>query len=646
MMSLSTILPYFLLASGQQWFGPVEVQLPISTSGNPFDYENTDVRVRLTSSKANYERLAFTSHGAWKARLAVPVAGTYKAEILLNGKVVGKLPQPIEFTKKYSRGLVIRDKKVFYDGNSQEFWPVGHNLAWVDKDQKDYVTKFANMGKAGINWTRVWATHWNDRNPYWVMSFPQPKPDEMSEDALDRWDQVFREAEKNGIHVQLVLFHHGQFSSTVNPNWPDHPWNAKKGGWLQSASEFFTDPKAKKLTKQWLRYAAARWGCSPGLMSWELFNEVQFVDLASEPGGWATIGKWHDEMADFIRSVDSYHRLITTSSELDAPIWNKMDYIQGHGYPSSIEGLLMGTKPDANKPLFYGEIGLNRGVQGIEEERLIRDGIWAAFFAGHAGAGQYWYWDHLDRASAMAEYKKNINLIAELKSPSAFKSEPIKATVARGGILKFTPGRSWAKTDKTEFNLPAESGAEFSGQVSSFLQGPGKPEMQAGPFVFRFKASKPGKFTLRAAQVSRAGADIEIRVNGKVATSRTYPGGEGDQPAPGNIVANYPAGQVELKVINKGPDWLNVSGYEFEGLGAAASVVASRAKNMLVLRIKSGKVGERVELATILKTPGRRRVLVTDLETGKRTVEMISVPVGKLVWKTRSTDELLMFPLS
>ena len=92
-----------------------------------------------------------------------------------------------------------------------------------------------------------------------------------------------------------------------------------------------------------LRYFVARYGYSTSIMAWELFNEVQFVDRIREKNDWDTVGKWHDEMAKYVRSIDTNHHLITTSSELDKPIWNQTDYYQGHGYPASVAGMLAGT---------------------------------------------------------------------------------------------------------------------------------------------------------------------------------------------------------------------------------------------------------------------------------------------------------------
>ncbi|MFX8984415.1 hypothetical protein ABTN17_20810, partial [Acinetobacter baumannii] len=85
------------------------------------------------------------------------------------------------------------------------------------------------------------------------------------------WDDVIRGAEDGSVKFQFVLFHHGPWSTTVNSNWKENPLNAANGGWLKQPEQFFTDDRAKRLARSWIRYAVARWGASPSVMAWELF---------------------------------------------------------------------------------------------------------------------------------------------------------------------------------------------------------------------------------------------------------------------------------------------------------------------------------------------------------------------------------------
>lgn len=94
-------------------------------------------------------------------------------------------------------------------------------------------------------------------------------------------------------------------------------------------SNFATDPTAKEYQKRWLRYAVARWGHSPAIMAWELFNEVEWVDAVQTDRDWPTVICWHAEMAAFLRELDPYHHLVTTSAAWEQPeLYRAMDYFQ------------------------------------------------------------------------------------------------------------------------------------------------------------------------------------------------------------------------------------------------------------------------------------------------------------------------------
>ena len=93
------------------------------------------------------------------------------------------------------------------------------------------------------------------------------------------------------------------------------------------------------VTRRKYRYILARWGYSPAIMAFELFNEVENTDAAHQ-GRWAEIAAWHREMAGFLRANDPNRHLITTSAipgvALDNPVWRAVDYFQAHTYPFDV----------------------------------------------------------------------------------------------------------------------------------------------------------------------------------------------------------------------------------------------------------------------------------------------------------------------
>ena len=450
-----------------------------------------------------------------------------------------------------------------------------------------------------MNWSRVWGCHWDDRNPYWTTNLPKPKDNWMSEGALDRWDDVIKAAEKNDIRFQFVFFHHGMFSSSVNPNWPDHPWNAKNGGFLKSAADFFTDPEAKRRTKMLLRYYVARYGYSSSIMAWELFNEVQFVDRIREKNDWAMVGQWHDEMADYVRSIDTAHHLITTSSELGQPIWNRTDYSQGHGYPASVAGMLAGTPNTGPKPMFYGEIGPS-GAGNDKDANAVarREGLWTAFFAGHSGAGQYWTWDQMNDAAFKA-YDFSIQIVKAVPPVMTFNPQPVVTKVAMGGDLTIRPGRGWEKSDLMTFNLPQDATASKTGMVSSFFQGTSHKEMQPQPFKFVFDSPGTGHLLMHVGEVSSNGGRLQISVNGVKLFEHEFVGGKRPNADEANIKVPFEKGKNEIVITNAGSDWVNVDRLTFTGIAPQATVEAVRSNRTVVLHAIASKPDTSIELSNL-----------------------------------------------
>ncbi len=43
---------------------------------------------------------------------------------------------------------------------------------------------------------------------------------------------------------------------------------------MHVSERHFTDPQARKYQQRIFRYIVARWGYSPNILSWELFNEI------------------------------------------------------------------------------------------------------------------------------------------------------------------------------------------------------------------------------------------------------------------------------------------------------------------------------------------------------------------------------------
>lgn len=636
------------------WYGPVTVTFDASFPGNPYDVEENDVRVRFEGQQ-QLTRLAFYDDGKWKAILVTRNPGVYRARLIRNGRATAHPTQEVRVlaSQRLRDGFirVAPDRRRFVFDSGRTYFPLGYNVAWPNQQVPSIPAEFEQMRRHGANWARVWASHWGGYNPFWHNTGPQVPIGQMSPEVLRRWDELVAAAERTGVYFQFVLFHHGPFSTRVNPNWGSHPWNTANGGFLANPADFFTDAKAKALTRNWLRLAVARWGHSPSIMAWELFNEVEWVD-ARYDGRWADINAWHREMAEYLRRLDATDRLVTTSSTMEEPgLWSAMDFYQPHTYPSSVLAAILGQTLPRDKPLFFGEFGPGQFV-AARERYVVRDGIWAGILGGHAGAAQYWYWDRVAEMGLRNEYKIAADFLSRTRLADRGSARPIDIRVdsARGGVLELRPGLGWGKTSKFVFNLPEDADPREIAKLSSYFQSETSPnrELFAEPLVLRFRAAQPGKIRVELGNVALAGAELVVDINGREAFRKAWPQGGADRNAGAGPELEFPAGDVEVRFRNTGPDWVVINKIAVDGQASAVSGFALGDRELLAVRLTraDGIEGpQNVGLARTGLADGNYTVSVTDLDTGRETRSTATVRRGELVRAMRVTprDAVVVF---
>jgi hypothetical protein len=633
------LLPTLVLVPPSAWYGPATVHQTLPTAGNPFSPRENDVRAVFTQRGRRLERLAYFAQGEWHATLAAKSGGTYTVRFTVNGKPAGQ-PAKVTLAQAQDGDFVMRAGTRFKLTSGKPYVPFGHNFGWQNGRGPSYPEQLADMAKAGLNWTRVWANSWDGKNPY-VPPDASVKLElgRMYEPALDRWDTIVRSCEQHRIRLQLVFFHHGSFTTFNDSNWATHPWNTANGGFLASPAEFFTDPKAKELSKAWLRYAVARWGHSPAIMAWELFNEVQWTNAARDPQHVHDVAAWHAEMAAYLKSIDPYRHLVTSSSNenLDPKVFVAMDYEQPHTYPPSIFGALLGHQAPADRPMFYGELGAGGSGGPADQERLVvRDGFWGGLLGGHAGPGQYWFWDRVYRSSLYPEFARLSAVLARsgfAEHPQA-RPAPIQVTGAPPADLVARPGRGWAATEKFVYDLPADAGIGALPQLSTYIQGAkgGNRAMMKEPIRLRFRAREAGEARFTIGQVARRGGAIEIRVNGGAPVSRSWPAAERDTRVREEIAVPFPPGPVEISIDNPSEDWVTLDTLRIPGAGPGVLAARIGAPGYTLARLSwVGGFGTEPRSITLPGlADGRYELRQWDLDSGLEKVTPGQVTGGLL----------------
>jgi len=367
-----------------------------------FDRDEVDVKATFFApGGAKHEVHGFvydtdeaTGAPIWKVRFTPTETGQWRYDVTVStagGSVTSKTYGVNCQHKAERRGFIRRaatDGRYFeYDDDSAAmYYPMGQNVCWAS-DYEHYLKK---MQAYGGNYVRVWLCPWN-------LQLEEPKePGRYDLRAALALDALLDQCRQRGIAVQLVLRYHGM----QGPDWAKSPYNSANGGPCTYAGDFFTNAEAKALHKRFLDYVVARWGYSPTVFAWELWNEA---DLA-KPDRDADLLDWHREMASHLKSIDVNKHLVTTSvcdpnKHLDVFKLGNIDFIPVHFYAPDVWKHIHDNwvrYRELRKPIFVGEFssGYKPGDDLADANGMhLHAGLWLAFTSPLSGNAMPWWWD-------------------------------------------------------------------------------------------------------------------------------------------------------------------------------------------------------------------------------------------------------------
>ena len=461
----------------------------------------------------------------------------------------------------------------FSIGGDVPFYPLGHDIGWASLEEID--AYFQSMRESGANWSRLWMTHFHGSNLDWNNDRPPPLGD-LDLRAARWWDHVVASAGASGVYFQMVLQHHGQYSTEVNPNWDRNPWNAANGGFLTKPEEFFTDERAIKLTKRKYRYIIARYAWSPAIMAWELFNEVQFTDAYRHKQGEA-ITAWHEEMAAYMRKMDPWHHLVTSSSPpLQDPSWRTLDYYQIHDYPPDVVAVASGAPQHGeplDKPYFYGEFGREGQNDRTDDGRILRGILWPSLMSPSSGSAQYWYWETLRAPSFSKFFAAAAGFVRETNLASRGPAwQPISATATSPELSDLVlPFRGYEsrRSDRAPFDLthdgsPVRIGSSIPATLVSRADDnrTGRPEGAA----LQLHCPEQTRLTLAARNIAPEGAALAVEVDGtSVAEASWLPPAEGRRrDVPRYLTVSLAGGDRLVTIRATGGKTVNIASIRVE----------------------------------------------------------------------------------
>lgn len=541
------------------------------------------------------ERVERTGAAEWRVRYCPTEPGEYRYWIELDdGRTQARSePQAFLATTPEGRGFIRVSKAsplYFQYDDGTLYYPVGENVCWPGQGGTyDYDNFWQKLADNRANYARLWI------GPFDVFTLERTRRGQTDPAGLGRYDlinswrldYVIDEAEKRGIAIMFCI---DSFNSLrISPDhamWAQNPYSKANGGPLERPEQFFTDPTARRLFQQRLRYIVSRWGYSPAVMSWEFWNEVNIIEKYSSED----VAPWHRDMARYLRQQDPYAHLITTSwagTEGDPAVDGlpEMDYIQSHQYGArDAAAFMLGVSREKrarySKPHYFGEFGTGTRAEGTREDENgihLHNGLWSGVMSGDAGTAMIWWWDNYVEPRNLyyhfrpvADFVKDVPFHQVAFEPAAIGDVGYAGAAPPPRLESLSirsDNGSWQPAPHNQpgtFTVHPDGRLEPAERLSHVLHGLRNHPTLHNPATFHVDYSKPGKFIIEVSGVSgHGGAKLQVYLDDRQVLSEDFVDDDQSQETltkyNGPYAIDVPQGKHTVRVVNDGRDWLFVA---------------------------------------------------------------------------------------
>lgn len=552
-------------------------------------------------------------NGVWKVRFTPTETGRYTWTLALRDRTgqvsggAGSVDVMAGDLKGFLRPSKVDPRKFAFD-NGEGYFAIGHNLPTYHTTGQLAEEALRKMAAAGENYNRWWM-HSGSLGIEWC-----DKLGWYRQDKAAQCDYAMDLGRELGMYFMMCMDTHQDYRS--QNQWARNPFNAANGGPCATPADFFTNETAKTLYRKRLRYTVARWGYSPNVLCWEFGNEIQGWEGATD----AQKLPWHREMSDYLRSIDPFGHMITTSFWGGTGVddyWNlpNIDIVQTHEYTGTpanvadiVRDLSLRQWRTFTKPHIFGEFGINAGA-GTEKQDPpgwgLHNALWAGLTAFCAGGPMpWWHENYIDplnlyfHFTAIANFTRDLPIgtvpwdLLETDAPF-YQDRTRKPDIGDAKINTFA---RWEKPEFNEFRILPDGTVDEGRRVQQLLQGQGHADLKNPP-TFLVTYPQPGRFVVHVGTVSNSGL-VKVWVDGVQVAQWDLPCGEGlgksstwrpqwnlwETVYEKDFSVDIPAGEHRIRIDNEGKDWVKVDSYTFTGCKV------SDRPDLLVAGMKAGDV--------------------------------------------------------
>jgi len=333
---------------------------------------------------------------------------------------------PVDPARPAARRIrVASDAPYFVTEDGAAWTPIGHNdaVTWPElsplfrrRDPDAVERHLIRLRDHGVTCIRLMLEYCHGEHRYLERPAGRFVPN-----MVRFWDDLFAMLERVGLHVLLTPY--DTFFMWIR--WRHHPYNRANGGPCARRRDWLTDPAMRAAIKRRLAFASDRWGASPALFAWDIWNEIHPAHGGDDP---ATAAPFVDDVATWLRGyeVARYGRanLQTVSvfgpQLIDHPVLGEaifrhpaLDFANTHLYehgtidaprdtvaPALAVARLMRTavtEAGRERPVFDSEHGpihsfkdRKRTLPAAFDDEYFRHIQWAHLASGGAGGGMRW----------------------------------------------------------------------------------------------------------------------------------------------------------------------------------------------------------------------------------------------------------------